>query len=57
MEKKKFNEEWHKKNKIPENADFEEKIRWHIEHLKNCRCHGFPKKLRRLQINKIPLNL
>ncbi|MBT4257786.1 hypothetical protein HOD88_01215 [archaeon] len=41
----KFNEGWHKKNPIPlESASFEEKVRWHTEHIKECGCHGFPEK-------------
>lgn len=38
--------EWHEKNKMPKNASFEERIKWHKEHNKNCSCHpGFPRKL------------
>ncbi|PIN96682.1 hypothetical protein COU56_00105 [Candidatus Pacearchaeota archaeon CG10_big_fil_rev_8_21_14_0_10_31_9] len=46
MEKPKLNSEWHEKNKMPKNASFEEKVKWHTEHNKYCSCHpGFPKKL------------
>lgn len=41
-----INKEWHMNNKMPKNATFEEKVRWHTEHNKNCSCRpGFPKKL------------
>lgn len=33
-----LNAEWHKKNKMPVNASIEERIKWHTEHLKNCKC-------------------
>jgi hypothetical protein len=43
-----INKEWHLKNKMPKNPSFEERVKWHKEHLKNCLCHGndFPKKLK-----------
>jgi hypothetical protein len=41
-----INKEWHLKNRMPKNAAFEEKVRWHTAHNKNCSCRpGFPKKL------------
>jgi len=41
-----INREWHAENKIPKDASFEEKFKWHKEHNENCSCHpGFPKKL------------
>jgi len=41
-----INREWHLKNKMPKNASFEEKVKWHKEHNKECSCRpGFPKKL------------
>lgn len=41
-----INKEWHLKNKMPKNASFEEKVKWHIAHNKNCACRpGVPKKL------------
>ena len=42
----KINQEWHEKNKMPKNATFEQRVKWHLEHLKNCSCReGLPKKL------------
>ena len=41
-----INKGWHEKNKMPRNASFEERVKWHTEHNKHCSCHpGFPKKL------------
>jgi len=41
-----INKEWHEKNRMPKNATFEERVKWHKEHNKKCSCHpGFPKKL------------
>ena len=41
-----MNKDWHEKNKMPKNASFEERIKWYMEHNKNCsRRLGFPKKL------------
>lgn len=42
----KINKAWHEKNRMPKNANFEQRVKWHIEYNKNCPCHpGFPKKL------------
>lgn len=42
-----LNKEWHQHNKMPKIATFEERMKWHIEHNKNCTCHpGFPQKLK-----------
>jgi len=41
-----INKVWHLNNRMPKNASFEEKVKWHINHNKNCSCRrGFPKKL------------
>jgi hypothetical protein len=42
----KINRKWHLKNLMPKNATFEQRVKWHREHQKNCRCRsGYPKKL------------
>jgi hypothetical protein len=41
----KINKEWHEKNKMPENAKFEERVIWHLAHQKNCNCRPIPDKL------------
>jgi hypothetical protein len=48
-----INKEWHLKNKMPKNASFEQKVKWHTEHNKNCSCHpGFPEKLKEEMMRK-----
>jgi hypothetical protein len=29
---------WHELHKMPENASLNERINWHVAHLKNCSC-------------------
>lgn len=41
----KINKEWHLKNKMPKNATFEERVKWHLAHIKNCTCRPIPEKL------------
>jgi len=40
-----INKQWHLKNKMPKNPTIEERIKWHLEHQKNCSCMPIPKKL------------
>jgi hypothetical protein len=40
-----MNKEWHKKNKMPKNATFEQRVKWHLEHQKHCTCRPIPEKL------------
>lgn len=49
MEKKisRLNAEWHKKNKMPKNPTFQQRIDWHLAHQQNCGCRpGLPEKLK-----------
>jgi hypothetical protein len=42
-----INREWHLRNKMPKNASFEERVKWHLSHNENCACRpGFPEKLK-----------
>jgi hypothetical protein len=43
----KINKEWHQKNKMPKNPTLEERIKWHIEHAKNCTCREMPDSIRK----------
>lgn len=36
--KPKLNAEWHKKNRMPKNPSFEQRVKWHIEHVQHCAC-------------------
>lgn len=40
-----INKEWHLKHKMPENPSFEERVKWHLAHVKNCKCMPIPDKL------------
>ena len=42
----KLNKEWHLAHQMPKNATIEERIAWHLEHSKNCRCRPIPDKLK-----------
>jgi hypothetical protein len=41
----KINKIWHEKNRMPKNANFEQRVKWHLEHQKNCSCRPVPEKL------------
>ena len=41
----KINKKWHENNKMPINAKFEERVKWHIAHQANCSCRPIPEKL------------
>lgn len=41
----KINKEWHEKNKMPKNPTFEQRVKWHLEHQKNCMCRPIAGKL------------
>lgn len=45
MKINKINKGWHKKNRMPKNPTFEQKVKWHREHQKNCKCRPIPIKL------------
>jgi len=34
----KINGDWHMAHPMPKNPSMDERIAWHIEHLKNCAC-------------------
>ncbi|HEY6976941.1 MAG TPA: hypothetical protein VH396_11680 [Chitinophagaceae bacterium] len=41
----KINTAWHEKNRMPKNANFEQRVKWHLEHQENCSCRPIPEKL------------
>jgi len=41
----KINKDWHLANKMPKNPTTGERLKWHIEHAKNCSCWPIPPKL------------
>jgi hypothetical protein len=40
-----INKEWHLKNKMPKNPTFEQRVKWHLSHQKNCSCRKIATKL------------
>ena len=43
-----INKEWHEKNKMPTKANADQRIAWHLEHVKNCSCMPIPKGVKEL---------
>jgi hypothetical protein len=41
-----MNREWHEKHPLGKNRSVEERVRWHREHQKHCRCRPVPESLR-----------
>jgi len=41
-----INKQWHLKNKMPKNPKIEERLKWHLEHQKNCDCRPIAGKLK-----------
>jgi hypothetical protein len=40
-----INAVWHQQHKMPKNATFEQRVAWHRDHIRNCKCRPVPKKL------------
>jgi hypothetical protein len=40
-----MNKAWHEKNKMPEKATLQDRIHWHTEHAKHCKCRPIPREL------------
>jgi hypothetical protein len=45
MKTSKLNRDWHKENRMPPKATLEQRLKWHIEHSKNCACRPIPQKI------------
>lgn len=41
----KLNREWHLKHVMPKNPSEDERLQWHLEHMKHCACREAPPKL------------
>ncbi len=50
----KINREWHLNNNMPKNTTLEQRIQWHLEHEKNCKCRPIPAKLLEEMAKKKP---
>lgn len=46
-----INKIWHLANKMPEKPTFDQRIKWHVGHSKNCSCRPMPEKIRE-EINR-----
>ena len=43
----KINAAWHERHPMPKNPSLQQRIDWHLEHLKHCNCRrDIPEKLR-----------
>ena len=36
--KSSINAEWHRQHRMPKNPTLEERLHWHLEHMKHCQC-------------------
>lgn len=43
--KTRINRKWHLAHPMPKNPTEEERLQWHLEHAKNCRCRPIPQSL------------
>jgi hypothetical protein len=41
-----INREWHLNNKMPKNPSLEQRIEWHIQHSKHCKCREMPETIK-----------
>lgn len=41
----KINKDWHKKNPMPRKATSNQKIQWHVDHVRECGCRPIPPKI------------
>lgn len=41
----KINKKWHEAHIMPNNASFEQRVKWHIAHSRYCACRPMPAKL------------
>jgi hypothetical protein len=40
-----MNADWHKAHPMPRSPTLEQRIAWHIEHARECKCREIPPKL------------
>jgi len=40
-----INAKWHRANRMPKNPTLEQRIKWHLEHAKNCNCRPLGGKI------------
>lgn len=42
----KINKTWHLANRMPKNTTLNQKIQWHIDHMRECGCREIPSKIK-----------
>ena len=42
-----MNEKWHSAHPMPKNPTVEERVKWHLEHAKECACRPIPDAIKR----------
>ena len=53
----KINAIWHKAHRMHKNPTMDQRIQWHLEHLKNCKCRtDIPETLKQ-EMKKRKINL
>lgn len=40
-----INKEWHLANKMPKKPTLDQRIKWHLDHSKNCQCRPIDEKI------------
>jgi len=45
MKESKLNREWHLSHRMPKNPTLEQRLEWHLEHAKNCKCRPITGKI------------
>jgi hypothetical protein len=40
-----INADWHTKSKMPKNPSLDERIKWHLNHVKHCNCRPLGGKI------------
>jgi hypothetical protein len=43
-----INAEWHRNNRMPENATDQQRITWHLAHARECGCRPIPDSIKQL---------
>lgn len=41
----KINKEWYLANKMPKNPTLDQRVKWHVEHARNCSCRALSGKI------------
>ena len=40
-----INAKWHLSNKMPKNPSLDQRVKWHVEHARNCNCRPLDGKM------------